>query len=173
MPEARLIDAGPRERQHRRALVDPDCARGARGEKLEHAAGAGAEVEQIAERLHADHGDQRRLDPLLRRMQRADLVPIGGAGREVSCGLLAPRFARDVEADAVGVHHRISRIETTQPFARERPARFGEAEERPGALALPGGEPRLDQQSEMTRDARLRLPENGDQLAHRELGGFQ
>ena len=57
--------------------------------------------------------------------------------------------------------------------ARERPARFGEAEERPGALALPGGEPRLDQQSEMTRDARLRLAENGDQLAHREFGGFE
>ena len=154
-------------------MVDPDRARGARGEKLEHAAGAGAEIEQIAERLHADHGDQRRFDPLLRRMQRADLVPIGGARGEIGRRLLAPRLARDVEADAVGVHHRIGRIETTQPFARERPAWFGEAEERPGALALPGGEPRLDQQSEMTRNARLRLAENGDQLTHREFGGFQ
>ena len=147
------------------------AARGARSSSMR--AGAGAEVEQIAERLFADHGDERRLDPLLRRVQRADLVPIGGARGEIGRRLLAPRLARDVEADAVGVHDRIGRIETAQPFARERPARFGEAEEGPGALALPRGEPRLDQQPEMARDARLRLAENGDQFAHRQFGGFQ
>ena len=173
VPQARLIDAGARQRQHRRALVDADGARRPRGEKLEHAAGARAEIEQIAERLCADHGDERRFDPLLRRVQRADLVPIGGARGEIGRRLLAPRLARDVEADAVGVHDRIGRIETAQPFARQRSARFGEAEEGPGALALPRRETRLDQQPQMTRDARLRLAENGDELAHGEFGGFE
>ena len=171
--QAGLIDAGARQRQHRRALVDADGARRARGEKLEHAPGAGAKIEQIAERLRADHVDERRFDPLLRRMQRADLIPIGGARGEIGRRLLAARLARNVEADAVGVHDRIGRIETAQPFARQRPARFGEAEEGPGALALARGEPRLDQQAQMARDARLRLAENGDQLAHGEFGDFQ
>jgi len=106
-------------------------------------------------------------------MQRADLVPIGGARGEIGRRLLAARLARDVEADAVGVHDRIPRIETAQPFVRQRPARFGETEEGPGTLTLSRGEPRLDQQSQMTRDARLRLAENGDQLAHGEFGDFQ
>ena len=106
-------------------------------------------------------------------MQRADLIPIGGARGEIGRRLLAARLARNVEADAVGVHDRIGRIETAQPFVRQRPARFGETEEGPGALALARGEPRLDQQPEMARDARLRLAENGDQLAHSEFGDFQ
>ena len=48
--------------------------------------------------------------------------------------------------------------------------RGGRRPRRPRAGAC---EPRLDQQSEMARDARLRLAENSDQLAHGELGGFQ
>ena len=156
------------------ALWSTPTARAARwSEKLEHAAGAGAEVEQIAEGPIADHGDERRFDPLLRRVQRSDLVPIGGARGEIGGRLLAPGLARDVEADAVGVHDRIGRIEAAQPLARQRPSRFGKPEEGPGALALPRGEPRLDQQPEMARDARLRLPENSDQLAHGQFGGFE
>ena len=173
MPEAGLIDASARQRQHRRALVDADCARRVRGEELQHAPSAGAKIEQIAERLRADDVEERGFNPLLRRMQRADLIPIGGARGEIGGRLLAARFARNVEADAVGVHDRIGRIETAQPFMRQRSTRFGEAEEGPGALALARGEPCLDQQAQMARDARLRLAENGDQLANGEFGDFQ
>ena len=70
--KAGLIDAAAGERQHRRALVDADRARGAGGEKLEHPPRSGAEIEQVAVRLFADHRDERRLDPLLRRVQGAD-----------------------------------------------------------------------------------------------------
>ena len=121
VPKTGLIDAGARQRKHRRALVDADRARRPRGEKLEHAACARAKIEQIAERLFADHGDERRFDPFLRRMQRADLIPIGGARGEIGRRLLAARLARNVEADAVGVHDRVGRIETAQPFASQRP----------------------------------------------------
>ena len=61
--QAALLDARARERQHRRALVDADGAVGARREQFEHAAGAGAEIEQAADRLVADHRQDRRLDP--------------------------------------------------------------------------------------------------------------
>ena len=55
-------------------------------------------------------------------------------------------------------------------IARERAARLGEPEERPGALALPLGEPGVDQQLQMARDARLRLAEDADEFADRQLG---
>src|ERR1700722_18775580 len=45
VPEAGLIDASARQRQHRRALIDADGAGRPRGEKLEHAARARAEIE--------------------------------------------------------------------------------------------------------------------------------
>ena len=78
-------------------------------------------------------------------------------------------LAHDFEPGAIGADDGISRIETAEPIARQRSARFGEAKERPSAFALPHGEPRLDQQFEMTRDSRLRLAEDGDQFAHRQL----
>ena len=81
---------------------------------------------------------ERRFDPLLGRMQRANLIPIGGARGEIGRGLLAARLARNVEADAVGVDDRIGRIETAQPFARQRrrPVRPGERRpRRPRAVA--------------------------------------
>ncbi len=86
------------KREHRRALVDADRAIGERGEQFQHAAGAGAEVEQRADALPSRHREDRRLDPLLRRMQRANAIPVGGAFGEIGGGLLAPRFARRVRA---------------------------------------------------------------------------
>jgi len=120
-----------------------------RSKKLEHAACAGAQIEQIAERLCADHGDERGFHPLLRRMQGADLIPVRGAGGEIGRRLLAARHARNVEADTVGAHDGICRIEPAQPLPRQGAARLGETKEGPGALPLPGCETRFDQQSQM------------------------
>src|SRR5208282_6301763 len=173
MAKAGLIDAAAGERKHRRTLVDADGSRRARGQKLEHPPGAGAEIEQIAERFFADHGEERRLHALLRSMQRADRVPIRGALGEISRRLPAPRLARDFEAGAVGVDGRIGRIEAAKEIARERAARFGQTEEGPGALALPRGETSFDQKLQVARDARLRLAQNGYKLAHRQFGRFQ
>ena len=96
------VDARARDGEHRRALVDADRALGERGEQFEHAAGAGAEVEQRVKRRVADEREDRRLDALLGRMQGADAVPVGGALGEIGGGLLAPRLARDFEPRAVG-----------------------------------------------------------------------
>ena len=58
-------------------------------------------------------------------------------------------------------------------IARERDARFGQTEKRPGAFALPRGEPSLDQKLQVARVARLRLAENGHKLAHGQFGHLQ
>ena len=94
-------------------MVDADRARRARREKLQHPAGPRAEVEQSSERPVPDHGDERRLDSLLRRMQGANHVPVGGAlgekpfrslldlgtGTGRMLELLAPRAVRAVGVD--------------------------------------------------------------------------
>ncbi len=112
---------------------------------------------------------ERRLDPLLRSMQRADPVPVGGLLGEIGGGLPAPRLARGLEPGPVGGQSRVGRIEPADKVAGEGAALVGEAEERPGPLALALGEARLDQELQMARDARLRLAEDRDQLADREL----
>ena len=116
-----------------------------RGE-LQHAAGAGAKIEQGADRLVADHRHDRRLDPLLRGVQGADIVPVRRALGEIGGGLAAPRLARHVEPRAVGDEQRVGGIEARNQVAREGAALVGEPEKRPGALALALGEPGLDQQ---------------------------
>ena len=102
-------------------MVDADGAGRPWGEQFEHAARARAKIEQVAEGLRADHVDERRFDPLFRRMQRTNLIPIACARGEIGRCLLAARLARNVESNAVGVYDRVRRIETAQ--ARIRPAR--------------------------------------------------
>ena len=58
-------------------------------------------------------------------------------------------------------------------LAGQRAARLSQTEEGPGALALSRGETGLDQKLQVARDAGLRLPENGHELAHRQFGRFQ
>ena len=165
-----LVDARAGEREHRRALVDADGALGERREQFEHAAGAGAEIEQRADAAVADQGEDRRLDALLGRVHGADAVPVAGALGEIGGGLLAPRLARHFEPRAVGGQRRVVAVDARDQIARQRAAAFGEAEERPGAFALALGEPRVDEQLQMARDARLRLAEDGDELADRQFG---
>ena len=168
--QAALADARARNRKHRRALIDADGAIGARREQFEHAAGPRAEIEQAANRPVADHRQDRRLDPALRRVQRADRVPVGGALGEIGRRLLAPRFARRRQPGAVGGEGRVGGIDAGDERARQRAAGVGEPIERPGAFALALGEAGFDQQFQMPRHARLRLAENGDELADRQLG---
>ena len=151
MAKPTLSEARPGEREHRGALIDPDRARGERGDQFEHAAGAGAEVEDRVNAGVADEIEDRRLDALLRRVQRADVVPVGGAFCEVRRGLPAPRLAGDFQPGAVGLQRRIVGGDPGDEIARERAARLRQAEERPGAFALAFGEPRIDQELEMAR----------------------
>ena len=66
---------------------------------------------------------ERRLDPLLGRMQRADAVPVGGALGEIGGRLLAARLARASSRARSALQRRIGRIEPGDEIARERAAR--------------------------------------------------
>ena len=168
--KARLVDAAARQRQHRRALIDADGADRARSEQFQHAPGAGAQIEQAAERLFADERQKRRLDPFLGRVQGADAVPVGRLLGEIGRGLLAPRLARDFEPGAVAGEHGVVGIEPADAIADEVAARVGEAEERPGALALADRESGFGEELQVPRHPRLGLPKDGDEFADGQLG---
>ena len=60
MFEARAIEPRPRQRQHVERQIKPEPALDIGGEQFEHAAGAGAEIEQRADRLV---GERLRIAP--------------------------------------------------------------------------------------------------------------
>ena len=168
--QAGLIEPGAGDGEHGGALVDADGVIGERRDELQHAAGAGAQIERLANALAPQRLENRGFDALLRRVHRANAVPVGGALGEIGGGLLAARFAGHVEPGAVGLQHGIVGADAGDEIARERAMALGKPEERPGPLALSLGQPGVDQQLEMARNARLRLAEDGDELAHRQLG---
>ena len=131
--------------------------------------GAGAEIEQIAERLVAEHLKEGGFDPLLRRVHRTDTVPVSRLLGEIGGRLPAPRFARAFEPAPIGGHDGVDRIEAPDEFASESRTLLGQAKKGPRAFAASDREPGFDQELQMPRDAGLRLAENGDKLAHRQL----
>src|SRR5436305_15117289 len=92
LPELRVaqsgtLQAGTGDGEHRRGLIDADRALGERRQQFQHAAGAGAEIEQSMDWSGADDLAQRRLDPLFRGMERTDAVPVWRLRREIAGGL--------------------------------------------------------------------------------------
>ena len=116
------IDAG--DRQHLARLVDAERVLDARRQNLEHAAGAGADIEQIARIGGGDDLDQRRLDLALVDIERADAVPLVGIVAEIGAASSA-RW----------------RLIAAEPLQIERDRRVGivaGGDEMAGEGALPG-----------------------------------
>jgi hypothetical protein len=132
----------------------------------QHAAGAGAEIEQRAKRLVGERRADRRLDRLVGDVQLADAVPFGGVGAEISLRGGSTGLPHRGEPGAVAGDGWVGRIEALEQRARHRrpAAGFGQAEKGPGALAEALDQPGLRQQPQMARDARLRLPQDVGQV---------
>ena len=86
-PDRPVFEAGPREvdprdRQHLARLVDAERVLDARRQDLQHAAGAGADVEKIARIGGGDDLDEGRLDLALIDVERADAMPLRRHFRE-------------------------------------------------------------------------------------------
>ena len=144
-----------------------------RPEQFEHAAGAGAEIEQRAERLVGERGADRGLHRFVGDMQLADAVPLGGMRAEIGlrrggARLRAPTASRSRSRAMVGSAGS-SRVDQR---ARDLGAAavLGQAEERPGALAEALDQAGLGQQLEMARDARLRLAQDVGEVGDGQLG---
>ena len=152
----------------------PSARAGARGQQLQHPPGPGAEVEQRADRPFApsasriaastassetcsersrSHSGASRAKKRLRRSRRAAPAP--------------PRAARDrpVEAASVAVE-RVRAPERTNPAAALWSASRKNAH---APSRCRSTEPRLDEQLEMARDARLRLAQDVGQIGDRQL----
>ncbi len=158
------FEVGAGNRQHRVAGVESDGAVGAIGEQLQHAAGAGADVEHPTERLVADGGEDRCFDGVGGGVQRALLVPDRCDLLEVLAAPTSPGVSARCRAAARSAARTGSSasIDVDRGPGDERVVsrRVDEAEERPGALAVLGDEAGIDEQAEVPRHARLRLAED-------------
>ncbi len=153
-------------------MVDAERAIRLGREQLQHAAGAGADVEQTADGPLADRLTDRRLDRFLGDVHGAQVIPVGGVGLEVRGRRPGARAAHLVEPRPVGQQHGIVARDGIDDLPRQ--TRGGgdlrHEQEHPGALAVALDEAGLDEQLEVPGDARLRLPEDGDEFADGELG---
>ena len=84
MLEAGAIEPRAGERQHVERQIEADAALDIGREQFEHAPGAGAEIEQRADRLVGKRGADRFLDCGVGDVQLADAVPFGGVAAEIS-----------------------------------------------------------------------------------------
>ncbi len=171
MRKAGFLEPRAGERQHLRRLIHADGADGERREQLQHAAGAGAEIEEILDRRLADDLADRGLDALFGNMERAQFIPIRRMGGEIAGRLFGALAAHFGEPRTIAGEHGIVGGEPGENIAAERGggAAMRHQEKRPGAFAMALDEPGFDQKLQMPRDARLRLAENGDELADGQL----
>ena len=175
MPQAVAEEVGPRHLQHVQGAIDPNAAPQAVAEQPKDMAGAGADVEQVPDRLSGKGRAEGGVDLGLVDVQGADLGPVCGIAAEVGrrldlVGLLdrlqplqIQRVRRVLGRDEIDDQPR-------QLAARRRPGgRLGQAVVGPVALLVPLQEPGLHQQLQVTGHPRLALAEDLDQLAHRQV----
>ena len=83
MAQPGAIEPRARHGQHVEREVEPQAALDLGAEQFEHPAGAGAEIEQRAERCAGERRANLRLDRLIGDVQLADAVPLGGMTAEI------------------------------------------------------------------------------------------
>ena len=171
MPAASQLD--PREAQHFRRAVDADRLRRARAEQFDHPPGAGADIDQPAERPLAKRAVDRALDLALGDVERADRVPHLGVGGEIA--RRRPRRGRRGPRRAGRRRRRTGRA-SSGSAQRRCSANSGSVRVRVGQLRntqLPSlrrsSEAGVDQDLDVARDPRLALPEHLRELADRQL----
>ena len=120
MAQAGAVEPRARERQHVERHVEAEAALDRRPEQFEHAAGAGAEIEQRAERLVGERRADRLLHRLVGDVQLADAVPLGGVAREIVLRRGGARGAHRGEPLAVARDGRVVGIEPCDKLARQR-----------------------------------------------------
>ena len=118
-----------------------------------------------------EHGDERGLDPLLGGVQGADAVPVRWPDRRnrprPACAALSrTTSSRARSAASTGS----AGIEPPDEVAGELAARSARRKNAQAPSRWRDCEPRLGQELQVARHARLRLAEDGDEFADRELG---
>ena len=172
MFQAGAVEPGPRQRQHVERQIKPEPALDIAGEQFQHAAGAGAEIEQRADRLVGERRADGIFDGGIGDMELADAVPFrgvaaeiilrrGGAGGAYRGEPLAvagdDRIVgikpRDQRAGDVGAAARSPRRKNAQEPSRKRSTR-----------------PRFGQEPQMPRQPRLRLAQDLGEVGDGQFG---
>ncbi len=83
MLQAGAVEPRARQRQHVERQIEAEAALDVAGEQFEHAPGAGAEIEQRADRPVGERRPDRLFDRGVGDMELADAVPFGGVAAEI------------------------------------------------------------------------------------------
>ena len=142
-------------------MLDP------RRQDFEHAPGSGPDVEQVARLGSGDDVDERRLDFALVDIERADAMPARGVFAEIGAGEIGALPLDRAQALEIEHDRRIGLAAGRDQMPGEGVGRtrLAQAIEDPAALAETVEQPGLAQQLQVTRYARLALPEDLGQLA--------
>ena len=171
-----MLQLGPRHPQHLEALVERDDPRCPFDEEFRHPPGAGADVEQFAQRLTSQRAVQGCFDLFVRAVAAAQVVPFCGMRFEPFGGLVLAGVANRGELDPIlfalrGEFGVFLLRDGEQPGHRRRQRRSLRglcrgAQIDPAAFAATDREPRITQDRGVARDARLALLEHLRQLTH-------
>src|SRR5262249_42905241 len=159
MLEPGAIEPRAGKREHVEGKIETEAALDLRAEQLEHAAGAGAEIEQGADRGIRQRREDRHLDRLIGDMELANAVPLRRALAEIVLRRGCALRAHGSEALTIAREHRVVGIKAGNEFAGELggAVALGQAEEGPRAFAETLDQAGLGEQPQMARDARLGL----------------
>ena len=158
-------------REHLARLIDAQRVGDPRPEQLEHASGAGADVEQVTRRERADDIGEHRLDFGLIDVERADAMPVRGIVAEIRGGQFGAlafdrREALQIERDRLvllaACVHQIAAQQADGP-ARAQPVKD------PAPLAGTVEKPGVAEELQMARNARLALSKNLRQFGNGQL----
>ena len=140
--------------------------------EFEHAAGAGAEIEQRADRLVGERRADRVFDRGVGDMELADAVPLGGVAAEIILRGGGARGAHRGEPLAVARDDRIVGIEPRDQRARDigDAAALAQAEEGPRSFAEALDQAGLGQQPQMAGQPRLRLAQDFGEVGDGQFG---
>ena len=166
------VEPRARQRQHVERQIEAEAALDIGGEQFEHAAGAGAEIEQRTDRLIG----QRRADGLfdggVGDMEFADAVPFRGMPAEIILRGGGAGGAHGGQALAVAGDDRIVGIEPRDQRAGDvgAAAALAETEEGPRAFAEALDQAGFGEKPQMPRQPRLRLAQDFGEVRHRQFG---
>jgi tRNA-Thr(GGU) m(6)t(6)A37 methyltransferase TsaA len=166
--QAGVIEPAARERQHVVGQVDAEATLDVGAEQFENPSGAGAKVEQRADRAIQQHLAKIGLDHVVSGMQTADAVPVARMAAEIILRSLDAHGAHAGEPLPVAGEHGIGGVDFGDDTARHLGGgtMLGAPEERPCTLAEALDQPCFRQELEMTRYAWLRLAQDFGQLRH-------
>ena len=172
MFEAGAIEPLAGERQHVERQIEADAALDLGREEFEHAAGAGAEIEQRADRLVGKRRADRFLYGGIGDVQLADAVPFRGVAAEIGLRGGGAGAAHGRQPFAVAGDGRVVGVEPGDEGAGDvgRAAVFAQAEKCPRPFAEALDQPGLGQKPQMARQPRLRLAQDFGEVGNGEFG---